>query len=272
METRLPPLLRALAVFALASLGPTAEARAELAYPWLQGRAPIRNLEKSIQPPEGFARVKVAPGSFAAWLRRLPLKAAGAKVKLYDGREKCFGTARPGLFACADYHAAIIDIDTGHRDLQQCADAVMRLRGEYLLAAGRAGSIAFNATGGKAMRFGGGSYSTFRRYLDRVFAFAGSYSLERELRPVKLTDIQPGDVFIEGGFPGHAVLAADVAENTATGEKAFLLLQSFMPAQDIHILNNPKAHASPWFRAEEGRKLVTPEWIFPPGHLRRFRD
>ena len=72
--------------------------------------------------------------------------------------------------------------------------------------------------------------------MDVVFAWAGTYSLERELKPAALADIAAGDVFIKGGFPGHAVLVADVVENRTTGEKRFLLLQSYMPAQDIHVL------------------------------------
>ena len=75
--------------------------------------------------------------------------------------------------------------------------------------------------------------------MDTVFAWAGTHSLERELKPAALAGIAAGDVFIKGGFPGHAVLVADVVENRATGEKRFLLLQSYMPAQDIHVLKNP---------------------------------
>jgi hypothetical protein len=63
-----------------------------------------------------------------------------------------------------------------------------------------------------------------------VLAYAGTYSLEHELKPVPLGDIEIGDVFVKGGFPGHAVLVADMVENSATGEKRFLLIQSYMPA------------------------------------------
>src|SRR4029079_14920223 len=82
-------------------------------------------------------------------------------------------------------------------------------------------------------------YAPFRRYMDVVFAWAGPHSLERQLKSAAPTDIAAGDVFIKGGFPGHAVLVADIVENRTTGEKRFLLLQSYMPAQDIHVLKNP---------------------------------
>lgn len=241
-------------------------------YAWLQGNAPARTLEDALPPPAGFRRTSVPGGSFAAWLRGLPLKGAGAEVKLYDGRSKCFGSSASGLFACKDYHVAVIDIDTGKRDLQQCADAVMRLRAEYLLASGRRRDIAFNYTNGKRVRFGGGSYRDFRRYMDRIFAYAGSYSLEREMRRVPLAQMRAGDVFIQGGFPGHAILVVDVAENESTGEKQFLLAQSYMPAQDIHVLSNPKTPGKGWYPADFGGELVTPEWIFKASDLHRFRD
>ena len=51
--------------------------------------------------------------------------------------------------------------------------------------------------------------------------------------------MQIGDVFIKGGFPGHAVVVLDMAENDRTGQRVFLLAQSYMPAQDIHIMKNP---------------------------------
>ncbi len=108
--------------------------------------------------------------------------------------------------------------------------------------------------------------------MDTVFTWAGTYSLEREMRPVPLAEIEAGDLFIKGGFPGHAVLVADIAENRATGEKRFLLLQSFMPAQEIHVLKNGQApDGSPWYPLDFGASLITPEWVFPRETLRRWR-
>jgi hypothetical protein len=173
-----------------------------------------------------------------------------------------------------DVHAGVIDIDVGKRDLQQCADAVMRLRGEWLYASGRPREIAFNDTDGKRRAFsrqGKQDYAAFRKYMDLVFAYAGTYSLERELKPVDALDIAIGDVFIKGGFPGHAVLVADMAMNETTGEKRFLLVQSYMPAQDMHVLKNPKSEdGSPWYKTDFGEELVTPEWTFRRSALRRF--
>jgi len=235
-------------------------------YAW-RSNATIANadtLARRIAPPPGFERVSVLPDSWAAWLRGLPLKPANEPVLLYTGAPKW----RQGV------HAAVINIDVGKRDLQQCADAIMRLRGEWLFAAGRKKEIAFNYTNGKRRRFASRrkhDYASFKKYMTLVFAYAGTYSLERELKSVPRNDMQIGDVFIKGGFPGHAVLVADMVTNPATGEKRFLLIQSFMPAQEMHVLKNPAARdGSPWYPAAFTGGLVTPEWTFPEGALRRW--
>ncbi len=209
--------------------------------------------------------------------------AAGAPVLLFDGRPK----------GRQDVHAAVIDLDVGRRDLQQCADAVMRLRAEYLFASGRSAEIAFDATsgdrlpfvrwargerpvvesGGRRLRWAAGgraarSHAALRRYLDVVFGYAGSYSLARELRPVPSAGLQPGDVFIQGGFPGHAVIVLDSAR-ASDGRRVFLLAQSYMPAQQVHVLLRPDGHGA-WYALEPQAPLATPEWTFPPGSLRGF--
>ena len=94
--------------------------------------------------------------------------------------------------------------------------------------------------------------------------YAGSYSLSRELKLVKnIKEIRIGDVFIEGGFPGHSIIVVDIAINKKNQKKLFLLAQSYMPAQEIHILINPSnAQLSPWYEIDFGDILDTPEWEF----------
>lgn len=257
---------------------------AEGVYPWRDSAAaPGQTLEGRFPAPSGFERVAADPGSFAAWIRALPLHADGAEVHLHTGAGK----------ARQDVHAAVIAIDTGPRDLQQCADAIMRLRAEWQFATGRTNDIAFTMTEGGRVPFSrwakgerpspsgkqwkrsaapDASYASLRRYLDFVFSYAGTASLEKELAPVSAKDdVVAGDVFIKGGFPGHAVLVADVAQNPVTMAKRFLLIQSFMPAQEMHVLRNlENPDGSPWYSPPNGA-LVTPEWTFPAGSLRRWR-
>jgi hypothetical protein len=259
----------------------TVPAMAAGLHPWRIAQSNPETISGRLAPPSGFERVPVPPGSFAAWLRALPLKPNGAAVKLFNGADK----------ARQDVHAAVIDIDVGTRDLQQCADAVMRLRAEWQFASGKKADIAFNFSSGLRVPFAryakgerpdengktwkasakpDGSYPVFRKYMDLVFAYAGSASLEKEMKPIPTSEIQIGDVFIKGGFPGHAVIVADMIENITTKAKRFLLIQSYMPAQDMHVLKNPaNGDGSPWYAVPEAA-LVTPEWTFSPGSLRRW--
>lgn len=214
-----------------------------------------------IPVPEGFRRLETARNSFGAWLRRMPLK-SDRTVYLYNGQAKTNQSAQ----------FAVVDIPVGTSDLQQCADAVMRMRAEYLLSAGRSSEIVFHDNANKAYRFTpGGDRSAFERYMRNVFAWCGTLSLEKELRAVSdVSRISAGDVFIKGGSPGHAVIVLDVAID-GQGKKAFLLAQSYMPAQDIHVLKNPKGSLrQPWYTLDQGSELMTPEWTFQWRQLRTW--
>ncbi len=234
--------------------------------PWpSQGSA--GKLVERFAPPPKAQRVEVAPGSFGAWLRELPLRPAGTPVLLHNGAKK----------GRQDVHAAVIDIDTGKRDLQQCADAVMRLRAEYLWSKNQAGQACFLSAAGKTLRFGGGGYQAYRKWLDSVYNWANTGSLRRQLQPVRdAQQVQPGDVYVVGaggGLPyGHAVLVLDVAQEPGPrGQRWVQLSQSYMPAQDIHVLNNgQEPKVGPWFRVQADGSLGTPEWIFAAGSLHRF--
>ena len=58
-----------------------------------------------------------------------------------------------------------------------------------------------------------------------------------------------------------------------SGEKVFMLAQSFMPAQDMHILKNPLSEKiSPWYPLAFGSILKTPEWSFTSHNVYRFSD
>ena len=104
-----------------------------------------------------------------------------------------------------------------------------------------------------------------------VFAYAGSLSLSKEMKKVNFKEMQIGDVLIQGGSPGHAVIVVDMALKLDTREKLFLLAQSYMPAQEIHILKNPEEpEISPWYRLNQDDQINTPEWRFNKEDLKRF--
>ena len=226
-------------------------------------------VEARFIPPEGFKRVLVEANSFSAYLRGLPLKPAGTKVRYFDGREK-----DPG-----GVYDAVVDLSLGQQDLQQCADAVIRLRAEYLYAQRMYDQIRFNFLRDGRPRayldFVGAdrSYAAFLRYLDHIFAWANTASLAAELIPVgDVRQMEAGHVFIRPGRPyGHAVIVVDLAVRPSSGQKVFLLAQSYMPAQDIQILKNPNDPAlSPWYKTDFEGPLFTPEWVFERKDLKRF--
>ncbi len=219
------------------------------------------HLLKDIPPPPGFTRTSALKGSFAAWLRQVNLK-KNKTVYLFNGLPKSNQQAQ----------YAVLGIPVGNKDLQQCADAVMRLRAEYLYSAGRYSEIVFYDNLNRAYRFDAADYKTgFESYLEKVYAWCGTLSLDKQLKTIRnYADVQPGDVFIHGGSPGHAVIVMDVAVNLS-GEQVFMLAQSYMPAQDIHILKNPADEKqSPWYSLPANGPLLTPEWVFKQGERKRW--
>jgi len=240
-----------------------------------------------IPPPEKFKREPAIQNSFTYFLRQFPLDSVDNIVHLFNGNEKYNQQA----------HYKILDIDVGARDLQQCADAVMRLQAEFLFKNGREDDISFRFTNGDdvpytiyakgfrptvngnsvswhKIREEDHSHENFRKYMDLIFTYAGSYSLSGQLESVEeFADIRPGDVLIQGGFPGHAIIVMDVAKDPQTGKKCFMLAQSYMPAQEIHILRNPEDDdLSPWYAITGSETIRTPEWTFVTSDLKRFRN
>lgn len=212
-----------------------------------------------IDPPEGYHRPSADSNSFAAWLRKVSLK-KDKTVYLYNGQTKRNQTAQ----------FAVLDVSVGNRDLQQCADAVMRLRAEYLYAQRRFNDILFIDNEGGHYSFSPPyNRSHFEAYLQQVFGMCGSASLAKQLRTTQWNQLQPGDVLIRGGFPGHAVMVMDMAQNDQ-GQTLYMLAQSYMPAQDIHLLLNPAKDNSPWYAVNDDTVIETPEWVFRSSELKTW--
>ena len=97
----------------------------------------------SDQPSDsGYKRINWERNSFGAWLRNIPLK-HDPRIYLFNGR----------LRDNQSTHFAVLDIPVGDKDLQQCADAIMRLRAEYFLNQDNIDSIRFKATDGTDLSF-----------------------------------------------------------------------------------------------------------------------
>ncbi len=253
-------------------------------YPWVDGDFQ-GSVGSRLRTPFGHRRLDVEQGSYAEWLRGLPLEPGRGVINMFDGSRA--RTQRN--------HVAVVALDVGGRDLQQCADSIIRLRAEYLRAAGRADEIAFRFTSGDLARWTDwrdgvrptvrgnsvtwsrsaardGSYPSFRRYLDTVFMYAGTHSLEKELEPVEDPAlVESGDIFIVGGFPGHAMLVIDVAENRG-GDRMFMLAQGLQPARDFHVVHDGGFIKEYWHPARSSGRFYAGGWPFAYTDLRRFRD
>ncbi|MEO5685276.1 MAG: DUF4846 domain-containing protein [Chitinophagaceae bacterium] len=215
----------------------------------------------AIPLPPGFTRINVPNTSFAAWLRQLPLK-KNKTVFTFNGRPKANQAAQ----------FAVIDVSVGDKDLQQCADAIMRLRAEYLYEQKKYAAIDFIDNSHTHYRLAAGaSRAVFDQYLNNVFARCGTASLEKQLLGVSdFMQIASGDILIKGGSPGHAMLVMDVAAD-GSGKKIYLLAQSYMPAQDMHVVINPASSAySPWYEAGNHGLIETPEWVFKKTNLKKW--
>lgn len=89
-------------------------------------------IEERFPVPEGYERVPVAEGSFAEYLRKFQLKTYGTPAYTFEG--------------IANEEASVVGVFNQQitpRDLQQCADAIMRLWAEYLFSKGEYDKISF---------------------------------------------------------------------------------------------------------------------------------
>ncbi|MGA9212269.1 DUF4846 domain-containing protein [Kaistella sp.] len=238
-------------------------------------------------PPKGFSWMNEQPGSFSEFLNNFPLHPPNFPVRDFTGIP----------INQQQHHVAILRIDVGEKNLQQCADAWIRLYAEYLWLNKRFDEIGFEFTSGQFFPwndFKNGirtkelknkvsftntgnvddSYENFQKYLELIFRYAGTISLDRESIPIKNNAaIRTGDFLIKPGSPGHSVIIVGVARNIS-GKKLYLLAESFMPAQDIHVLvNHRNPQLSPWYELDvDVPETVTAKYIFKPTSIKRFHN
>ena len=241
-----------------------------------------KTLETRILAPKGYNRETAMANSLASFIRNYPMKDDGSEVLLYNGTPKGNQTA----------HVAVFKLPIENYDLQQCADSVMRMYAEYFWNTKQYDKISFHFVSGFEAKYSKWiqgyriklsgnnvnwvkqtghdiSYESFKEYLKIVFSYASTLSMEKESKTIGIEDIQVGDIFIKGGSPGHVVMVVDVCVNDE-GKKAFLLAQGYMPAQEFHVLNNPKHSDDPWYYVDEVTyPLSTPEYSFDEGSLKR---
>lgn len=245
-------------------------------------------LLERIKAPKGYNWITEERGSFGEFLQNTKLKKAGSQILDF----------RQNPISNQSEHVAIMDYDIGEKDLQQCADAVIRLRAEYLYRQKRFDDISFHFTNGDAFSWNDykigirpklisstqiafiknankdDSYKSFRNYLDVVFMYAGTISLNKESIGVfDSKKIKTGDFIVTPGSPGHAVIIVGRAKNIQ-GEIIFLLAQGYTPAQSIHVITNPyNGEINPWYKLDVLKSpTITARYAFVKTNIRTFKN
>lgn len=245
-------------------------------YAWLgstgrESPPAVTTLAAAIPTPPGWERIPAPPGSFAAWLRELPLAAPGTPVKDWRGDEVYGGDD--------EYVKAVIAIDVGRSNLQQSADVVVRLHAEWQWSLGRRDQEYVSATkdplpyaryaeGKRTLAQGPhlywvkqrdpndvNDYDAFRDFLDAAFLWINSPALRMQSEPVAADALMPGDFFVRRDKSGHTVVVLDVVTR-ANGERLALLGQGIAPAMNPHVLRPGRGTA--WFSLRPPEPLLTP--------------
>jgi hypothetical protein len=185
----------------------------------------------------------------------------------------------------------ILTYDVGHADLQQCADALMRIRAEFLFSRKKYKEISFHFCSGlnyswtdylkgkrpvmkgrnqiivQTVAICEPSHKTLREYLDIVYAYANTVSLCGELKYTNRLEI--GTVIIYPGNPGHCCMIVDAALN-GKNDTVYKLVEGYMPAQSIYVLSNPfEPDLNPWYHLGKG-DINTASCSFRSYYLRKF--
>lgn len=242
-------------------------------------------ISSRVKTPQGYKRFAYQKGSFQEYLRHYKLKPFGSKIINYDNSEYYWQKG----------HIGILDIPVPKNGLQQCADALIRIRSEYLWDANRKDEIGFNFTSGHYyswIKYAQGYrpkvngnkvtfYKTasvnntkenFYNYLNLIYMYSGTLSLYNELESITtVKDLRLGDMLILGGSPGHIVMLADEAINEK-GEKIFLLFQGNTPAQSVHLVKNLEdSKISPWYNLKMNAEIPVSNYTFYDSKFARFK-
>jgi hypothetical protein len=244
------------------------------------------SVSERIKAPVGYKKAVYPEASFQTYLQQYKLKIYGSKIINYDGKPYVYQAGHVGIF----------ELPVPTNGLQQCADALIRIRAEYLWDNNRKDEIGFNFTSGHKCSWkkyakgyrpkvnsskvtfhkiaaANNSKENFYRYLDLIFMYSGTQSLFDELPTVNASEeLEVGDMLIYPGSPGHIVMIVDMAVNSE-GKKLFILAQGNTPAQNVHLLKNLNdSSINPWYELELNQYLEIPTYYFNNTKFVRFKD
>lgn len=216
-----------------------------------------------IPAPAGCWRQGLAPGSYAAWVRALPLK-TDDRILAHDGR-----TVESGFYRVL----AVLGLPLLFRDdLEQCADWCFRLWAEYHRENGKLGNLYLFDFGGNKRTYAksGNSYEGFLRW---AMANANSHSLKRGCARADTSGLMPGDMLVQNrdGGIGHVSVVIDACRDSA-GSRYYLMGYGYMPAQEFHIERADSAHGPEgWFTLEGYLAYLDRHFDYGRPEPRRFR-
>lgn len=238
-----------------------------------------------VKVPKGYSRETYTKGSFQDFIQNYRLKKFGSKVINYDGSAYFYQSG----------HFGVLDLSVPKNGLQQCADALIRLRAEYLWKQNRQSDIGFEFTSGhycswkkyaegyrpkvKGSKVSfhktaskDGSKKNFYKYLNLIYTYSGTLSLFNELPKITSSkNLQVGDMLVYPGTPGHIVMIVDKAKDNK-GNIRFILAQGNTPAQSVHLLKNPNdQEVNPWYTLTIGAYTEIPGYYFNQAKFIRFK-
>ncbi|CAA0179417.1 conserved hypothetical protein [Tenacibaculum maritimum] len=243
-------------------------------------------IKNRVKPPYGYKRVCYEAGTFESFIQNYTLKEYGSSIINYDKTKYFYQIG----------HIGILTLSVPENGLQQCADALIRLRAEYLWKTNQKEKIGFEFTSGHYCswkKYAAGyrpkiegnkvtfykiakanyTKTAFYKYLNLIYTYSGTLSLYNELpKVVREEDLQLGDMLVKPGTPGHILMLVDEVINRK-GEKLFVLAQGNTPAQSVHLLKNfNNASLTPWYSLKKNALIQVPGYSFDNSQFIRFKN
>ena len=220
-------------------------------------------INRKFSPPLGYKRTQTEKGTFAHYLRNLPLLPDESAVKNYRGNIK---KSKKDTTV-----AAVFDYPIKGKKLEQCMDILQRLWAEYLCSQQLSEKIAFYLPGGFLLKWEDwksglrpkyqglkvlliknadldSTRNNFEKYLWEIFYRSNTQTAYFAYPKIERQNLQIGDFIVKKGKRGHAVLIFDLAVD-AFGNKVALIGHGDTPACEFHLLNYKKD--DPWFPIEQ---------------------
>lgn len=244
-----------------------------------------QTIRERFTPPDGYTRVDVQDGSFAAWLRGLMLQPPGSASRDWQG----------DVALNPDEVAAVLDWRLLGAE-EQCADIALRLTSEFARLQDWTDRIEFRSLSGDDIHWSKwltGQYGVntaqtritysdgprrpntraqFDRYLEFVMNYTNTASMSRDWPEIPESLLTIGDVVIQpfcttGRGSGHLSVVVDacIDEN---GDKRFLFVDGYTPARvPVIRQQKPDQPQTAWMTPDQYLEV---QKQFGPGTFHRY--